>query len=231
MRSDAGRSSSLSGGRAAQVVARAAAPRSTSSRAVASDAASAERVVYFPSCAARTMGAQRGDEETEALPVVAERLFAKAGFEVVYPERLGELCCGQPFESKGLFEAADRKSAELEAALRDASENGRLADRFRHESVHLPDAATASRASPGAGQHRVHPRLRSAAGRRRGRSTCRWPFTRCAACARWEPSTSSRRSRRAAAAMSCRSTRCCAAALRGTRASIDRNSTSTRCGT
>jgi D-lactate dehydrogenase len=87
---------------------------------------SSERIVYFPSCAARNMGAQRGDEEIEALPVVAERLFAKAGFEVVYPERLGDLCCGQPFESKGLFEAADRKSAELEAALRSASEDGQL---------------------------------------------------------------------------------------------------------
>ncbi|HWZ71991.1 MAG TPA: FAD-binding and (Fe-S)-binding domain-containing protein [Casimicrobiaceae bacterium] len=85
-----------------------------------------ERIVYFPSCAARNMGTQRSDEEIEALPVVAERLFAKAGFEVVYPERLGDLCCGQPFESKGLFEAADRKSAELEAVLRDTSENGQL---------------------------------------------------------------------------------------------------------
>jgi D-lactate dehydrogenase len=72
------------------------------------------------------MGAQEGDEEIEALPVVAERLFRKAGLEAIYPERLGDLCCGQPFESKGLVEAADRKSAELEAALRDASENGRF---------------------------------------------------------------------------------------------------------
>ncbi len=86
----------------------------------------AVRIVYFPSCAARNMGAQRNDKETEALPVVAERLFAKAGFEVVYPERLGDLCCGQPFESKGLFEVADHKSVELEDALRNASENGRL---------------------------------------------------------------------------------------------------------
>jgi D-lactate dehydrogenase len=87
---------------------------------------SATRVVYFPSCAARTMGAQKGDDETDALPVVAERLFAKAGFDVVYPERLAQLCCGQPFESKGLFEAADAKSAELAAALREASQNGRF---------------------------------------------------------------------------------------------------------
>jgi D-lactate dehydrogenase len=85
-----------------------------------------DAVVYFPSCAARTMGPQRGDEAGEALPVVAERLFRKAGFEVVVPESAAGLCCGQPFESKGLFEAADRKSAELEEALRQASHGGRL---------------------------------------------------------------------------------------------------------
>jgi D-lactate dehydrogenase len=95
-------------------------PRRSESRPEAS------RIVYFPSCAARNMGAQRGDDEQEALPVVAERLFAKAGFQVVYPERLSELCCGQPFESKGLFAVADRKSAELESALRAASADGQL---------------------------------------------------------------------------------------------------------
>ena len=89
-------------------------------------ATSAERVVYFPSCASRNMGAQRGDDETDALPVVAERLFALAGFDVVYPGRLADLCCGQPFESKGLFDAAENKAAELEAALRDVSGNGRF---------------------------------------------------------------------------------------------------------
>jgi D-lactate dehydrogenase len=89
-----------------------------------SAAEGAERIVYFPSCAARSMGAQRGDD-TEPVPVAAERLFRKAGFDVVYPQALSELCCGQPFESKGLAAAADRKSAELEHALREASDNGR----------------------------------------------------------------------------------------------------------
>jgi len=83
-----------------------------------------ERIVYFPSCATRTMGAQRGDD-TEALPKVAERLFRKAGFDVIYPSSLAQLCCGQPFESKGLMEAADQKSLELEHTLREASEDGR----------------------------------------------------------------------------------------------------------
>jgi D-lactate dehydrogenase len=96
-------------------------------RAVA--AAGSERIVYFPSCAARTMGPQRGDGpggNEQALPVTAERLFRKAGYDVIYPQPLAGLCCGQPFESKGLNEAADAKSTELEALLRDASEGGRL---------------------------------------------------------------------------------------------------------
>jgi D-lactate dehydrogenase len=86
--------------------------------------AAAERVVYFPSCAARTMGAQRGDD-TDSLSTAAERLFRKAGFDVLYPPGIAELCCGQPFESKGLIAAADRKSAELARALREANEGGR----------------------------------------------------------------------------------------------------------
>ena len=85
----------------------------------------AERVVYFPSCAARNMGPQRGHDGVEMLPGVAERLFQRAGFDVVYPPALAGQCCGQPFESKGLIDAANLKSAELEAALRDASEGGR----------------------------------------------------------------------------------------------------------
>ena len=84
----------------------------------------ADRVIYFPSCAARNMGAQRGDDG-EALPETAERLLRSAGFDVLYPQGLADLCCGQPFESKGLAAVADRKGAQLEHALRDASENGR----------------------------------------------------------------------------------------------------------
>ena len=94
-------------------------------REVASPAPAGRRsVVYFPSCAARTMGAQRGDE-ADALPTVAERLWRKAGFDVVVPDGVDALCCGQPFESKGFAAAADAKSRALEAALRDASDGGR----------------------------------------------------------------------------------------------------------
>jgi D-lactate dehydrogenase len=84
-----------------------------------------DRVVYFPGCVTRTMGSQRGDETREALPVVAERLFRKAGFDVVYPAQLGGLCCGQPFDSQGLKDVAESKSKELEGMLNEASDGGR----------------------------------------------------------------------------------------------------------
>ncbi len=84
-----------------------------------------EPLVYFPSCAARNMGAARGDD-AEPLPTVSDRLLRRAGYAPVYPQAMAELCCGQPFESKGLIEAADRKSAELVAALLQASDGGRL---------------------------------------------------------------------------------------------------------
>ena len=62
------------------------------------------RVVYFPSCASRSMGPAQGDPETDALPVKTAALLRKAGFEVILPEDRGALCCGQPFASKGLPE-------------------------------------------------------------------------------------------------------------------------------
>ena len=80
------------------------------------------KVVYFPSCINQRMGAARGER-----PVVDEtvELLGKAGFEVVFPEGLANLCCGTIWESKGLPDVADRKTAELEKALKSASENGR----------------------------------------------------------------------------------------------------------
>ncbi|MCP5419334.1 MAG: FAD-binding oxidoreductase [Gammaproteobacteria bacterium] len=82
------------------------------------------RVVYFPSCASRTMGPAKGDPERDSLPSKTEAVLRKAGFEVVYPANCSSLCCGQPFESKGLPVEADAKRKELEQALLEASRNG-----------------------------------------------------------------------------------------------------------
>ncbi|CAA7613176.1 FAD/FMN-containing dehydrogenase [Candidatus Terasakiella magnetica] len=85
-----------------------------------------DRVVYFPTCAARVMGPAVGDPEQDSLPTVMTRVLERAGYSVVMPEGLDGLCCGQAFESKGLQITADAKAAELEAALMKASDNGRL---------------------------------------------------------------------------------------------------------
>ena len=51
------------------------------------------------------------------MPERLTSLMVKAGFRPILPEGFGNLCCGQAFESKGLAEAADVKTAELAAAL------------------------------------------------------------------------------------------------------------------
>jgi D-lactate dehydrogenase len=84
-----------------------------------------EPIVYFPSCAARSMGPARGASGDE-LPTVTTRVLRRAGFAPVLPRGLAGLCCGQPFESKGLAAVADAKSAELRDALAAAGDGGRL---------------------------------------------------------------------------------------------------------
>ncbi len=85
----------------------------------------APRVVYFPSCASRTMGPAKGDPERDSLPAKTEALLRKAGYEVVYPEDCERLCCGMPFESKGLMASADAKADETVQRLLRVSRNGK----------------------------------------------------------------------------------------------------------
>ncbi len=50
-------------------------------------------------------------------------LLAKADYQVIFPENMKALCCGTIWESKGMPDVADRKSSELFAALKKASNN------------------------------------------------------------------------------------------------------------
>jgi D-lactate dehydrogenase len=85
------------------------------------------KVVYFPSCASRVLGGSTsGGQEQKSLPEVTLSLLKKAGYEVIYPNDLDLLCCGQAFESKGFMKEADEKSAQLSKALMVASDNGSL---------------------------------------------------------------------------------------------------------
>ena len=83
------------------------------------------KVVYFPSCINQTMGQSKSGGKIHDLVDEVIQLMAKAGYEVIFPEGMERMCCGQIWESKGMLDIADRKSAELEAALWKASEEGK----------------------------------------------------------------------------------------------------------
>jgi D-lactate dehydrogenase len=86
------------------------------------------KIVYFASCATRTFGPAGDDYDAGPLPDRFLEVCARAGLEVVLVGSGSEsgLCCGMPFESKGLLDTADAKSAELEKALFAASAGGSL---------------------------------------------------------------------------------------------------------
>ncbi len=93
---------------------------------VPASAVKAERkVVYFPSCINQTMGTAKDSPVKEPLVNKMTALLNKAGYEVIYPKNMQKLCCGTIWESKGMMDIADRKVKELEAALWEASEQGK----------------------------------------------------------------------------------------------------------
>ncbi len=101
-------------------------PRKITNRDLpASGAASAKkRVVYFPSCLNQTMGHGKQGAQVDLVDTVVSFLN-KAGWQVIFPEGMNKMCCGMIWESKGMPDVADEKTAELEHALLLASEGGR----------------------------------------------------------------------------------------------------------
>lgn len=83
------------------------------------------KVVYLSSCINQTMGLTKGAPVKRPLVKETCALLHKAGYEVIFPKNMKTLCCGQIWESKGMTDIADRKTAETEQALYEASEGGR----------------------------------------------------------------------------------------------------------
>ena len=104
-------------------------------------------VVYLPSCMNQMMGTA-GTHDKNAVPSgsaavsggqthhsaptrlrpLAEEmvdLLHKAGYGVIFPKDMDNLCCGMLWETKGMPEIAEKKVMELEKALWVASEGGR----------------------------------------------------------------------------------------------------------
>lgn len=86
---------------------------------------SEKKVVYFPSCINQTMGVSNNSPIKESLVDKTVELLGKAGYEVVFPENMKNLCCGTIWESKGMPEIADKKVDQLKDSILKASENGK----------------------------------------------------------------------------------------------------------
>ena len=82
------------------------------------------RVVYLAACVSRAMGPAARDQEQQPLLDITRTLLEKAGYQVIFPDNLNDLCCGQPFASKGYAEQAERKRQQTLDALLKASRGG-----------------------------------------------------------------------------------------------------------
>ena len=83
-----------------------------------------KKVVYFPSCLNQTMGRSKGGDKRDLVDTVVSFLN-RAGWQVIFPNAMKKMCCGMIWESKGMPSIAAEKTAQLEAALLEASENGK----------------------------------------------------------------------------------------------------------
>lgn len=79
-------------------------------------------IVYFVSCVNRVISDQLDSVHSIADHTLS--LLNKAGFRALYPDNLDNLCCGQPFESAGNSDIANRASSALNSALLHASNQG-----------------------------------------------------------------------------------------------------------
>lgn len=84
------------------------------------------KVVYWPSCASRTMGPARGAQHQQSLQQVTDQLLRRAGYEVIYPTDMDDKCCGMPFKSKGMFDQEKQKALETLAMFEEVSKNGEI---------------------------------------------------------------------------------------------------------
>ena len=167
-------------------------------RAAAHCRPAAERIVYFPSCAARNMGAQRGDDEVRRCP--SSRSGCSPRRASTSSTRSVSTSCAAASRSRARAcstpPTASRRSSKRRCAKR--RDDGRLPIVFdTSPCAYRMKRFLAGRLPVQDSIEFIHdavlPRVDVAA------IDARWRSTRCAACARWASSTSSPRSRRAAA--------------------------------
>ena len=85
-----------------------------------------KKVVYLASCSTRSMGTQSTAKDQRSLSDVTIGLLEKAGYQVIIPEMINELCCGMPYNSQGMDDIAVQKNRQFESQLWQASQSGKL---------------------------------------------------------------------------------------------------------
>lgn len=92
------------------------------SKTSAAPQASGNAVVYFPACITRALGTYSG--KSKNLMETFRSICEKTGFEVVIPEAVNSLCCGQLFSSKGYNRASQHIANAVIQNLWKASREG-----------------------------------------------------------------------------------------------------------
>jgi len=85
-----------------------------------------DSVIYAPSCVSRLMGVYRGCNDNRSQIQITESLLKKAGYTIIYPPDIKELCCGLAFSSKGFVKQGEAKAMEMEKALKEISNEGEI---------------------------------------------------------------------------------------------------------
>jgi D-lactate dehydrogenase len=83
-----------------------------------------KNVVYFSSCINRAFGASKKSSDKRDINTVVESLLNKSKYNIIYPNKDTDLCCGVPFESKGFKNQADKQLEQLLEQLQKASNYG-----------------------------------------------------------------------------------------------------------
>jgi D-lactate dehydrogenase len=87
---------------------------------------SSQQVVYVPSCTNRIFGDYTDAESSQSIFKSVENVLSSAGYNVILPSNLNNLCCGLSFESKGYFKQGLQKSEELFSSLTSVSHQGQF---------------------------------------------------------------------------------------------------------
>lgn len=84
-----------------------------------------DKVVYIPACGNRIFAPDNKAQDKRAIQEVIVSLLNKANLEVIIPKQSNQLCCGMPWQSKGLKATANAKREEFIAVIDQASEQGK----------------------------------------------------------------------------------------------------------